>query len=305
MAINGGLGNQLFQWCFAHSLVADKKVVLDLLFDGEDIKFQQLDFRLSELVARCHHIKKETTGEISGPKFRKFWHGVNYLWLIPSKIIRSLLTQLGYYRENPIQSASQSKHMPKNIFYAYGYFQHDKIVEGVWDLVEFELMPYLQTVINQVIRKFNLESRYTVIHVRCYPEKGYTHSPIHVSNLSKNYYVNWLKENPTENLILLTENAEEVTELISLLRPTIVLDREMTSPWETLAIMANSSRMLGSNSSLSWWGAKLSALRGGEVWLPAQWSYWKNIDPTKILFDSCNIAEDDWDISGFDKSHKN
>ena len=290
----------MFQWCFAHSLNPEGKFYVDLLFDGPDEINHQLDFQLPELVAKCSHIEKSADGTPSNVKLKKFWHGINYVWLIHSRLIRYLISVLGYYRENPNQSVAQSKFMPRKIRYAYGYFQSNEIVADAWRLIESELSSHLQNEIDAVMNKFEFESKYTVVHVRRYPAKGYKHSPIHFSNLSNNFFLNWVQEHPAPNLVLLTEKADEVSELISLLMPSIVLDKDSTSAWETLAIMANSTSMLGSNSTLSWWGAKFASDRGGAVWLPTQWSYWENVDMNKILLESCNVWEADWDISDFD-----
>jgi hypothetical protein len=92
----------------------------------------------------------------------------------------------------------------------------------------------------------------------------------------------------------LTENREDAKELVKNLKPQLVLDKFDTTPWETLAIMYGASQFLGANSSLSWWGARLCSANGGEVWLPSQWSYWKNIDPMDYHFNGAKIVNASW-----------
>ena len=46
VALNGGLGNQLFQWYFAHTLESEKKFRIDCLFEASDTELGQREFRL-------------------------------------------------------------------------------------------------------------------------------------------------------------------------------------------------------------------------------------------------------------------
>lgn len=299
VVLNGGLGNQLFQWFFAHTIPHPEKIQLDLLFKGEDIEEGgQREFKLEDLMVNCDHVFKGSDGVIAPLTFSKFWHLLNYLWLIP--VFRPVLTHFGYYRENPNLSVAQNHVDIDKVRYAYGFYQNFRFMHGALEDMRDELDPIIDAEIKRVKTKFKLHKPYSVIHVRQYPTKGYVHSPVHFSNLSEDYFLNWNPSNSPKRVILVTEHRDQIENLISKLKVDLVLDSTLTTPWETLAIMAGSNQLLGSNSSLSWWGAWLSSRRKGECWLPSQWSYWENVDVKPIHFESCKIIQAQWDISGFD-----
>ena len=167
-------------------------------------------------------------------------------------------------------------------------------VQKVFCSVEKEIMPLVDKLLPIVRKKFSLSSQYSVMHVRRGDYDTAEFSPIIIGTLSDRYFINGLKEMDTSNLILLTENREDVRDLVKVLNPRMILDKFDTTPWETLAVMYGASQFLGANSSLSWWGARLCSANGGEVWLPSQWSYWKNIDPTDYHFPGIKIADVYW-----------
>lgn len=296
VALNGGLGNQLFQWFFAHTLIENGPFVLDLLFEKED-PLRQRGFQLDGLVRNCEHVAKEKDGAIAKFKFGIVTHFFNHLWLIA--FFRSPLTWLGYYRENPIKSVAQSPRVPNPVRYAYGYFQKQQIIDGLNETVERELLPVVQSLLPDLLKKYNLNFPYTAIHFRHYLTEGLKLTPVHFCNLSLQYFTEWNAANSGQEIVLLTDQVADVVDLIELLQPKLVLDREQTTAWETLALMSGATRFLGANSSLSWWGARLSSAQGGEVWLPSDWSYWENVNPKDFHFESCNTAKAYWDISGF------
>ena len=299
VAINGGLGNQLFQWFFAHSLTPKNKFRLDFLFEKVDSKLGQREFRLESVTKNCEHVLKDSKGGIKKLRSQRFWHLMNHLWLIPP--FRTILQNIGYYRENPNQSVVQSKNLPTRIRYAYGYFQNHNTVENSLLSIQRELLPVIANEIHDVRVKFQLDFDFTVIHIRRYITEGLDLSPVHFCNLSLEYFTSWRNNFPDDNVIILTEDASKISNFILALNPKLVLDSKTTTPWETLAIMAASQRLLGSNSSLSWWGAWISCTLGGEAWLPSNWSYWGNVENSKIHFPRCRIAPSSWDLIGFNR----
>lgn len=155
--------------------------------------------------------------------------------------------------------------------YAYGYFQNARIMERAEEAIEVELLPIIQTNLKVLKSKFDLEAPFTVIHVRRYPTAGYKLTRIQFCNLSSRYFTEWATKNAGKRIILLTEFKDKVTEVIDLLKPELVLDSSQTSAWDVLTIMAGAEKCLGSNSSLSWWGARLCSRFGRQVWLPSNW----------------------------------
>ena len=297
MAIQGGLGNQLSQWYYAHSISEDSQFRIDPLYKMTTIGLR--NFELQPLIEKCSHLEYRADQNFLSPFTKSYYKILDSLWEFES--LRRLVEILGYFREDPRCDQNQSKRNSKNIRYAKGYFQKQAEIEEVFSLVEKELLPVVQEVLATLEDRMQLGSNYTVLHVRRGDYEADEFTPIIIGTLSDEYFLRGLEGVDTSNLILLTENREDVTDLVNALNPRMVLDKFDTTPWETLAIMYGASQFLGANSSLSWWGARLCSAKGGQVWLPSQWSYWKNIDPTDYHFPGSNIASVYW-VQGHQQS---
>ena len=250
------------------------------------------NFELQPLIEKCSHLEYRADQNFLLSFTKSYYKILDRLWEFDS--LRFFVEDLGYYREDPRLDQNQSKLNLKNIRYARGYFQKQAEIEKIFSSVEKELLPVVREVLATLKERIQLGSSYTILHVRRGDYDAFEFTPIIIGTLSDEYFLRGLEGLDTSNLILLTENREDVTELVNALNPRMVLDKFDTTPWETLAIMYGATQFLGSNSSLSWWGARLCSANGGEVWLPSQWSYWKNIDPTDYHFPGSNIANVYW-----------
>ena len=290
MAIQGGLGNQLFQWYFAHTISEDSQFRIHPLYKMTTVGLR--NFELQLLIEKCSHFEYGVDQNFLSPFTKSYYRILDSLWEFSA--LRRFVEVLGYFREDPRFDQNQSKRNSINIKYARGYFQKQAEVEKVFTSVEKELLPVVQGVLATFEERMKLGSNYTVLHVRRGDYEAAELTPINIGTLSDEYFLRGLEGMDTSNLILLTENREDVTDLVKALNPRMVLDKFDTTPWETLAIMYGASQFLGANSSLSWWGARLCSAKGGKVWLPSQWSYWKNIDVGDFHFTNCKIAESYW-----------
>jgi hypothetical protein len=290
MAIQGGLGNQLSQWFFAHTISADSKFRIDPQYKMSVVGFR--NFELRPLMEKCSHLEHRIDQKFLPPFTKTFFRVLDSLWEFIA--LRSIVEGLGYFREDPRFDQNQSKSNSRNIRYAKGYFQKQAEIDKRFSSVEKELMPVVHDVLANLKKRMNLGSNYTVVHVRRGDYEVAEFTPIIIGTLSDEYFLRGLERMDTSNLILLTENREDVTDLVKVLNPRLVLDKFDTTPWETLAIMCGASQFLGANSSLSWWGARLCSAMGGQIWLPSQWSFWKNIDPADYHFLGSNIANAYW-----------
>ena len=290
IAIQGGLGNQLSQWFFAHSMSESHQFHIDPLY-GSTLNMAR-NLEVQELIELCPHISKNSQGAYRPMKMVRLFHLFDRIWEF--KKFRFLMEDLGYFREDPRFDQQQSKNYPKKIRYGKGYFQKQGKIESIFGIVESELIPIVDEVYQSVKSKFDLNESYDVLHVRRGDYETTNFTPINIGTLSDDYFINWFKERKHLRKIILTENKEDVLNLVAHLHPVTVIDKSLTNPWETLALMYGAENFLGSNSSLSWWGARLCSSRGGSVWLPNQWSFWNNIDPEDYHFPKCNKADSLW-----------
>jgi Glycosyl transferase family 11 len=290
MAIQGGLGNQLSQWYFAHTISESARFRIDPLYNKTSISLR--NFELQPLIEKCSHLEYRADQNFLLSFTKSYYKILDRLWEFSS--LRSFVENFGYFREDPRLDQNQSKWNQKSIRYARGYFQKQAQIEKIFSSVETELLPVVEEVLAKLKERIQLKSGYTVLHVRRGDYDAVEFTPIIIGTLSDEYFLRGLEGLDTSNLILLTENREDVTDLVNALNPRMVLDKFDTTPWETLAIMYGAAQFLGANSSLSWWGARLCFTNGGDVWLPSQWSYWRNIDPTDYHFPGSNIAKVYW-----------
>ena len=296
VAINGGLGNQLFQWCYAHTLREDRRFRLHKIFESNDFT-GQLHYQLRNLEFKCHHINEENDNPVAIALRSSTFRLMNSLWRYP--LFRRVAHYLGYLRESPKENDLQNTEKFSNHAsrYAYGYFQSvDTVLKSA--ILENELDTLLAPLAEKVLKSLGLENNsYDVVHVRKYPIQNMRR--VDIGNLSLEYYKGWIEKMDTTNLIALCKDLKEVESLLKIYPNVTVLDNNSLDPWESLAVMSKARKSLSSNSTLSWWGAFMCYRNGGEAHLPSQWSYWNNVSAFKLHFDGCKIQESIWDTSAW------
>lgn len=290
VVFQGGLGNQLSQWSYAHTIEGSHSFLVDPIYDTSQVKSR--NFELHAVCEKCDHVVKNKNGEFRIPRSRVFYHFLDRLWQF--RILRPFVESCGYIREDPRIDQPQTTQVSKVPRYARGYFQKQQNVEKVMGAVQSEIIPLVREILPEVRSRVGLPSEYSVIHVRRGDYAAAEFTPVNIGTLGDQYFIEGLRDLDFSNLVILTENRIDVTDLNFKLKPAFILDRLDTTPWETLAIMYGATKFLGSNSSLSWWGARLCSTRGGDVWLPSQWSYWQNVDVRDYHFPSCRIAKSYW-----------
>ena len=293
IAIQGGLGNQLFQWFYAHNILESRKFCVYPIFppDPKINPFRELE--VNPLILRCKHIQG-----ILNPQ-SAHWRQVliprlyDRLWRFTQ--LTSTLHSLGYFREDPRSDSRSHAQPPAKIRYTAGYFLDWRYPNHQLEAVHSELLPVLSQVFDHLTQKFALNSPYNVIHIRHWGSAPNQDPRTTMATLSDEYFLKWIKDHPCERLIILTEKRSEIAELISLAKPDLVLDQEETNAWETLAIMSRAKAILGSNSSLSWWGVWTAHLLGGEAFFPAEFDTTiDRFDISKFLFPLCHDVAPIW-----------
>ena len=289
VVIKGGLGNQLFQWTYAHSLRNMITFYPSRFHYGHHDKIMHLE--LEELFETCSHVHNK--GKIS-PAREHLSHLAEWLW--SKKAGRALAESLlRYYQEDPREDQAQSVSECKQFQIISGYFQKNTYSEISKGTVELEILPYAEKIATKLLANKIIPRNYSVIHIRtgAYSTQNASDSNF-IGNLHERYFLENLDKLKANYLIVLTQNADHIPKLLKKIRPDLVLDAQQLDAWETLATMALSESVIGANSSLSWWGAKLATLKGGEAWLPANWSSWNNIDSEAYRFPNLKILDSSW-----------
>ncbi len=295
IAIQGGLGNQLFQWFYAHDITEQSEFRVYPIFPPAPKINPVRELEVNPLIAHCKHVrgllKPQGVDWIRTLLPRAF----DRLWRFTQ--LTSLLRFLGYFREDPRLDTRSHTQPPSKVRYAAGYFLDWRIVNHQLEAVRSELLPVLSQVFENLIHKFALGSPYNVIHIRHWGSVPGQDPRTTMGTLSDEFYLHWIREHPSKRLIILTENRSEIEEFIALVQPTLVLDKSSTNAWETLAIMSRAKFILGSNSSLSWWGVWSAHLLGGESYFPGEFDNTiGRFEISNFLFPSCHAVKPIWKI---------
>ena len=184
----------------------------------------------------------------------------------------------------------------KRVFELNPFFQNGDFVDDTFPEVEKELAYIIEDSFGATRAMFKIPNKYAVIHVRRgdYPISQFPSKAI--GQLDDDFYIQ-IAARTNLPLILLTESALDVTELSRFIKPCLVLSQKETNPWQSLALMAKSEFFIGSNSTLSWWGAYLASKQEHETWLPGEWSQWGNYNKIEMASREIFFAPSTWRAS--------
>jgi len=260
--IAGGIGNQLFQIAFAHSLqkkYRERKIEVCHLRSRKGLAHTRND--LLERFNICGHV------HVSRPKKRTVTNFFTDPWSTWSK---------SYYgsrridlRNDPCASIDDlgTTHLSDVIV---GYFQNVANVlnvreELVEDLNKL-LIPY------EIPRTLRVGD-YSVIHIR----RGDTLSSENKSKmgvLDFDYYRRIVQQRGLSKLVVVTNDLTDAERFAQELEAEYVFDDSITDVFTTLQIMRNCRTLVCANSTFSWWGGLLASEIGGQVIIPTP--FYKN-----------------------------
>jgi len=293
--IQGGLGNQLFQYAtgFAISVKQKKKLFLDtsdmerpvaghlsrsFMLDGFNIKGREAPSKLINNFKRGHffnkiytppktHIKQLVFDEIPATKSHFY----------KSHFIVKPLTYIFYKDILEISNGNM---------YIDGYWQAYKYFEGIEDLLknEFVFKPFYQ---NKNEKQLNLiqNSLSVSIHIRRTDYVNTEFGKKYFISLPLSYYYDAIKllELSIDNikLFVFSDDIEWCKENLKTKYETHYISNE--NPLDDLFLMSNCKHNIVANSSFSWWAAWLNNNRDKKIISPAQWYYNVNADKMQDL----------------------
>ncbi len=252
--VNGGIGNQLFQFCYAldYQRLFGKKVSLMPLNDKEGDRLFGLEPFL------------DLFPEIKVIERNMLFKTANCLSMLSSKILGN-----GRIAErlNPIFNFS-SVHdftIKRKRRFVFGYFQDEELVTRVMSFARSKFVIALEPI--------EIEAQYlnrNVIHIRGGDYKNHLDS---MGVLSSDYYRKAIIElglRPKE-ILCLTDDLEIASKICIELGVIEIASSSSLSPHQSLKAMAYSNNLVCANSTFSWWGGVLSSIRGGHVAIPNPW----------------------------------
>lgn len=271
--LQGGLGNQMFQYAIGRklSLLNKTKLKLDLNFLLDRTPRSNFTYRDYNLNIFNLKLDFATQDEI-----KPF---INYL---DSKIKRKIYAYLFLGKNNKYISEKQFTCDP-SIFkltgniYLDGYWQTEKYFADIKDILYREFtIKYPQDIISREISN-RIESTQSVsIHIRRadYVQNQVTYNIHGICDLD--YYYNCINslldkiQNP--HFFIFSDDPQWVKENLKLDYPMTFVDHNDASKnYEDLRLMSQCQHNIIANSTFSWWGAWLNQNPNKIVYVPPKW----------------------------------
>jgi hypothetical protein len=261
--INGGLGNQLFQYAAGLSLSLRHQTPLKIA-----VQFKNADTLRSLGLSHFNLNLIEATHE-----------DVNQLYsgsAVDSAIQAILPPQFKHvYKEKHFAYQSGFEKLGSNV-YLKGYWQSERYFSTIANQVNevFTLQPQYYSNVLSLIEEIK-QTESVSIHVRKGDYLLHPYSDYYAS-LESAYYNNAIAAIQVDlqplKLFVFTDDPKWVKENLALSIPyTLISEAQTTSMYEDFQAMLSCKYHIIANSSFSWWTAWLSEREGKKVIAPKEW----------------------------------
>ena len=271
--LNGGLGNQLFQYAFGRALS---------IRHGAPLRLDIRDYRENPqhgLLIQNFNIDGEflpTNHSIAAPDITRRTKWQRWLWNMNPSHAR-------WVREKPFGFQPQWLKLGKSV-YLDGYWQSESFFRDFSKTLRNELTlkapPSLAT---QEIAAQMRQTRSVAMHIR---RGDYVTDPkvakIYLP-LSLAYYErclnDWAADQRNVRVFVFSNDIAWCKKNIRWAQPTVYVDHTTAlTAYEDLYLMQQAECCITANSTLSWWGAWLGRRPNHVVYTPANWFYPNTLD---------------------------
>ena len=251
--LSGRLGNQLFQWAFAHKLAINYSSKVTLFLDSSHANGFKGDDLYSHL-EKCDHLEAIARKDLAGFAIKgldKVSTLNTPLRLVIEKKLKLLRTTDSYLIPTlPIKRPNL----------VTGFFINSRNVEEVEEVI----YPEIAKILDQIEIPRNLPEKYQYIHIR---RGDYVTTDFTYGLIGASHHKRFLsKELP---LVIGTDDVNSATSVIADLNPDFVFSSSDSTAWQALKMMAMADSLVLANSTLSWWGGFLASNRGKIVYSPS------------------------------------
>ncbi|MDJ1504456.1 alpha-1,2-fucosyltransferase [Xanthocytophaga agilis] len=283
--LNGGLGNQLFQYALGRHLSIKHKVPfkLDISWYKKGIReYGLIHFTISEEIATQKEIASVT-------------HMTKSLW---NRLNRNLIQPILPYYKRYIVLEKQFAFDPRilntaSTIYLDGYWQNEKYFKDIEDLLRKDLQfkePLDQQ--NRIISETITQKNAVSLHVR---RGDYVSNPEYqqvFGTCDIDYYhkaIHWIKDNVSDpHFFIFSDDIEWTVNNIDIPFPfTVINHNKGSQSYKDMQLMSLCKHHIIANSTFSWWGAWLNPDKEKKIVAPKKWA---NIDSER----STHIVPLDW-----------
>jgi hypothetical protein len=260
LVAQGGIGNQLFYWNYAHALnqkYAQKVVIIFANNQEPDRKVFLCQISnycshdiLVDFNPKLHFMLKffdVLRNRIPEPinRFEKL------LGIVSVPIAGDLLDDLGL-KERIIR----------------GYFQNSKSVTTNYVYYQSEIDSWLEDYASSTVKHLVLENpNFVGIHIR---RGDFELSRTSTGVLADKYFLDLMGSDAPA--IISTDDNRAVSELKISFPGTLILDPAIVPPIDSLYILTKAQKLITSNSTFSWWAAVIGKKHIEEIIMPKPWN---------------------------------
>jgi hypothetical protein len=234
MKIQGGLGNQMFQWACGRKLSLERGCPFVI-----DISSYNLDKKRSFQLPLFKNIQKLlSSGEIE-------------------------VANLFSYGLPIIMDDFKTFSFPAEPFYMNGYWQSDKFFEGIEEIIkqDFDLTEY-----KYIVDDYEISNNCLSLHIR---RDDYVMSNGYHPVQPLSYYSKALDIiRDYDKVLVFSDDIEWCKANLQFDKIEFV---QKTNEFETIYLMSHVRNNIIANSSFSWWGAWLNSNKDKKVIAPSHW----------------------------------
>jgi hypothetical protein len=258
--LNGGLGNQLFQWASGVNLAIEHQRNLELH------TFRLTQRKLGITLEIANRVWPNTS--IKDSALNAFTEYPGAKRVHECKVKRKIYKR-GYYQEKDF-SYNEIPVENKNL-YLRGYFQSWKYFEQHIPLMRSTISDFQSEnpVYRNLLEQIQSE-QWIAIHLR---RGDYIHNQEIYATTSKKFYSNAIRNltasNQNLHSVIFTDSPEYVTELVPSHDLVISIAEDLT-PMENLILMSKAQALIGANSTFSWWAGLIMDENKRKIF-PSKW----------------------------------
>lgn len=247
----GGLGNQLFQWAFAHHISRSRPGTRVVVFKDRYHSSSRRNL-LNHLHAECSHEINFKKIDFLGNIFR-FVDKFPNSWVLPGV---KWAPRLG------INTTENSVDIPRNTWLYRGYFQKPNQFWGAIESCAIEL----ESVLNKFESREFPSEEYQVMHIR---RTDYLNKLSTYGVLSRAYYESVI--DPSLDLVIVGDELSLPQHLSNLGKNQEYFGPNALDELQTLALIRNAKVFAMANSTFSWWAGVLAVRANIRTIMPEPW----------------------------------
>ena len=281
--LNGGLGNQMFQYAVARRLAEVNHTELKL--DIENLKKDRL--RTYEL----HHLNVNAQfavyDDIAIFKERSKRKKIKFYirQILSRKKLRNIKEKHFHFDESIL--------FLKDNIYLQGYWQTEKYFKDISDIIrrEFSLKEKLSEESQQVAQKIKMSANSVSLHIRRGDYVTDTTTNSTHGTCSLDYYQKCVKKLAEKfsdlQLFVFSDDPEWVKVNLHFKYPTVFVNHNgVECAFEDMHLMSLCMHNIIANSSFSWWGAWLNNNPYKVVFAPKHWFKKEEMNTKDLIPDS-------------------